>query len=126
MLIETLTPEEARVLGALAEKSLVTPDHYPLTLNSLRTACNQKSSRDPVTEYADETVSQALAGVHANGNLSLIQPTCMFRSVVRFKARPQTTPLLFAEALDQMLFFVCREIVHHERDFFRCRVFRLK
>lgn len=63
MLIETLSQEEARVLGTLAEKSLATPDYYPLTLNSLRTACNQKSSRDPVTEYDDGTVSQALAGL---------------------------------------------------------------
>ncbi len=63
MLIETLTQEEARVLGTLAEKSLATPDYYPLTLNSLRTACNQKSNRDPVTEYTDETVSLALAGL---------------------------------------------------------------
>ncbi len=63
MLIEELTQEEARVLGTLIEKSLATPDYYPLTLNSLRTACNQKSSRDPVTEYDDATVSIALAGL---------------------------------------------------------------
>lgn len=63
MLIETLSAEEARVLGTLLEKSLSTPDYYPMTLNSLRNACNQKSSRDPVTEYDDETVSLALAGL---------------------------------------------------------------
>ncbi len=63
MLIETLTDEEARVLGTLAEKSLATPEYYPLTLNSLRNACNQKSSREPVTEYGDDTVAQALAGL---------------------------------------------------------------
>lgn len=63
MLIETLTQEEARVLGTLLEKSLATPDYYPMTLNALRTACNQKSSRDPVTEYGDETVSEALNGL---------------------------------------------------------------
>lgn len=63
MLIEILTQEEARVLGTLIEKSLATPDYYPLTLNSLRTACNQKSNRDPVTEYGDETVTAALAGL---------------------------------------------------------------
>jgi uncharacterized protein YceH (UPF0502 family) len=63
MLIENLTPEEARVLGALLEKSLATPDYYPLTLNALRTACNQKSNRDPVSEYDDETVGLALAGL---------------------------------------------------------------
>lgn len=63
MLIENLTQEEARVLGTLLEKSLATPDYYPMTLNALRTACNQKSSRDPVTDYGDATVSEALAGL---------------------------------------------------------------
>jgi uncharacterized protein len=63
MLIEMLTQEEARVLGTLVEKSLATPDYYPLTLNSLRTACNQKSNRDPVTDYNDETVTEALVGL---------------------------------------------------------------
>lgn len=63
MLIETLTQEEARVLGTLLEKSLATPDYYPMTLNALRTACNQKSSREPVTDYGDEAVSLALAGL---------------------------------------------------------------
>ena len=43
-----LTPVEARVLGCLLEKAVTTPDHYPLTLNALVNACNQKSSRDPV------------------------------------------------------------------------------
>lgn len=63
MLIETLSAEEARVLGTLIEKSLATPDYYPMTLNALRTACNQKSSREPVTDYDDDTVSLALAGL---------------------------------------------------------------
>jgi uncharacterized protein YceH (UPF0502 family) len=63
MLIETLTQEEARVLGTLLEKSLATPDYYPMTLNALRTACNQKSSRDPVTEYGEDTVGLALSGL---------------------------------------------------------------
>lgn len=63
MLIEPLTQEEARALGTLLEKSLATPDYYPMTLNALRNACNQKSSRDPVTEYDEETLSLALAGL---------------------------------------------------------------
>jgi len=63
MLIETLPAEEARVLGTLIEKSLATPDYYPMTLNALRTACNQKSSREPVTEYDEDTVGLALAGL---------------------------------------------------------------
>lgn len=45
------TAMEARVLGALMEKQLTTPDAYPLTLNSLQLACNQKTSREPVTQY---------------------------------------------------------------------------
>jgi uncharacterized protein len=63
MLIETLAAEEARVLGTLIEKSLATPDYYPMTLNALRTACNQKSSREPVTDYDEDTVGLALAGL---------------------------------------------------------------
>jgi uncharacterized protein YceH (UPF0502 family) len=45
-----LTPLEARVLGALIEKEVTTPDQYPLSINSLRLACNQKSNRDPFME----------------------------------------------------------------------------
>jgi uncharacterized protein YceH (UPF0502 family) len=55
-----LTAEEQRVLGALLEKSKTTPDYYPLTLNALLTACNQKSARNPVVEYDEETVVLAL------------------------------------------------------------------
>ncbi len=59
-----LTDVELRVLGALVEKSIATPDNYPLTLNSLRTACNQKSSRNPVVEYDEETVVLGLNGLN--------------------------------------------------------------
>ena len=50
-LLPQLTSEEIRVLGALIENSKTTPDYYPLTLNGLVTACNQKSARHPVVEY---------------------------------------------------------------------------
>lgn len=63
MLIEPLDAEETRVLGALIEKSLATPDYYPMTLNALRTACNQKTSREPVTDYDEAAVTRALAGL---------------------------------------------------------------
>lgn len=56
----SLSHEEARVLGCLIEKEKLTPDHYPLTLNSLVAACNQKTSRDPVVDYEEETVKLAL------------------------------------------------------------------
>ncbi|HMO04280.1 MAG TPA: YceH family protein [Kiritimatiellia bacterium] len=52
-----LTPEETRILGALLEKEVTTPDYYPMTLNALVNACNQKSCRDPVTAYDESTVS---------------------------------------------------------------------
>ena len=55
----TLDAVEARVAGALVEKALATPDHYPLTLNSLVAACNQKSSRDPVMDLSERDVREA-------------------------------------------------------------------
>jgi hypothetical protein len=55
-----LSSEEIRVLGALIEKSKTTPDYYPMTLNGLVTACNQKSSRNPVVQYEEDTVMAAL------------------------------------------------------------------
>jgi len=58
--VETLHPVEVRVLGALLEKDLVTPEYYPLTVNSLQNACNQKSSREPLVNYDETTVQQAL------------------------------------------------------------------
>ena len=54
----TLTANEARVIGCLMEKSIVTPDQYPLTLNSLTNACNQKSGRNPVTSLDQVTVQR--------------------------------------------------------------------
>jgi len=55
-----LHPVEIRVLGALIEKDITTPEYYPLTVNSLQNACNQKSSRDPVVQFDEQTVEQAL------------------------------------------------------------------
>jgi uncharacterized protein YceH (UPF0502 family) len=60
MKVEILHPVEVRVLGALVEKDMATPEYYPLTLNSLQNACNQKSSREPVVHYDEDTVAQAL------------------------------------------------------------------
>lgn len=60
MSLPTLDALEARVAGALAEKALATPDHYPLTVNALISACNQKSSREPVTEYSEREVREGV------------------------------------------------------------------
>lgn len=58
--LPVLSAPELRVLGALIEKSKTTPDYYPMTLNALTAACNQKTSRHPVTDYDEETVVMAL------------------------------------------------------------------
>jgi hypothetical protein len=58
-----LTPTEARVLGALIEKEITTPEYYPLSLNALVNACNQKNNRDPVTALDEAEVRQALHGL---------------------------------------------------------------
>jgi len=55
-----LTPYEARVIGCLLEKQRTTPEHYPLSLNGLANACNQKSSRDPVLELDEATVQNTI------------------------------------------------------------------
>jgi uncharacterized protein YceH (UPF0502 family) len=59
--VHDLTPAELRVLGSLLEKQRTTPDTYPLTLNALRAACNQSTNRDPVVDYDEETIRDALA-----------------------------------------------------------------
>jgi hypothetical protein len=58
--MELLDPVEARVLGALIEKEITTPEYYPLSLNALVNACNQKSNRDPVVDYDEDTVGDAV------------------------------------------------------------------
>src|SRR6476660_699539 len=58
-----LTAVEARVLGALIEKDITTPDYYPLSLNALLNACNQKNNRDPVMNLEEDGLRQALASL---------------------------------------------------------------
>src|SRR5947208_4119625 len=57
---ELLNEIEARVLGSLVEKQLTTPEYYPLTLNALVNACNQKNNREPVVPYDERTVTESL------------------------------------------------------------------
>jgi len=59
-MLDTLTEVEARVVGALVEKQLTTPEYYPLTLNALMAACNQKSNRDPVMSLDDTAILLAI------------------------------------------------------------------
>ena len=58
-----LTENEVRVLGALIEKDITTPEYYPLSLNALLNACNQKSNRDPVMQLNENAVRDALEGL---------------------------------------------------------------
>lgn len=62
-----LDPNEVRVFGALIEKQIATPDYYPLTFNSLLTACNQKTARNPVTDYDEKEVTTAIDGLREKG-----------------------------------------------------------
>jgi uncharacterized protein len=55
-----LTETEVRVLGSLIEKQITTPEYYPLTLNALVAACNQKNNRNPVTSYSESEIDEAL------------------------------------------------------------------
>jgi uncharacterized protein len=64
-----LNSVEARVLGALVEKDITTPDYYPLSLNALVNACNQKNNRDPVMTLDEAAAREALDGLH-NKNLA--------------------------------------------------------
>jgi uncharacterized protein YceH (UPF0502 family) len=68
--LPVLEATELRVLGVLMEKARTTPDYYPMTINSITVACNQKTSRKPVVNYDDETVMQALDKLKRRGLVS--------------------------------------------------------
>jgi len=63
----SLTPQETRVLGCLLEKQRTTPDAYPLSLNALRLACNQSTNREPVVDYDDAVIREALHRLERRG-----------------------------------------------------------
>jgi uncharacterized protein YceH (UPF0502 family) len=63
----SLDADEVRVLGALLEKEITTPEYYPLSLNALLNACNQKSNRDPVVHFEEETLERVLYTLRDKG-----------------------------------------------------------
>jgi uncharacterized protein YceH (UPF0502 family) len=67
-----LHPVEARVLAALVEKEITTPEYYPLSLNALVNACNQKSNRNPVVAYDEDTIERALESLREKGLLLIV------------------------------------------------------
>ncbi len=73
--VDELSAAEVRVLGCLIEKEATTPDAYPLTLNSLRLACNQSTSRDPVVAYSDLEVDKALTSLRSRGLTRTVHST---------------------------------------------------
>jgi uncharacterized protein YceH (UPF0502 family) len=78
-----LSPVELRVVGSLVEKHLTTPDQYPLTLNALVLACNQKSSREPVVNLAESTVQSAVTSAKTKALVRFVHPS-HGRSVLRY------------------------------------------
>jgi uncharacterized protein len=82
-----LTPESLRVLGSLMEKEMVTPDTYPLSLNALIAAANQRSSREPVTDLTEDEVRTALDALDAR---ELVSPARDGGRVVKFEHRIRT------------------------------------
>jgi uncharacterized protein YceH (UPF0502 family) len=73
--VEPLTDEQVRVLGCLVEKEATVPDSYPLTLNALRQACNQSSSRDPIVSYDEHVVHHALDTLKVAGLVRFVHPS---------------------------------------------------
>lgn len=67
-----LSAMEQRVLGSLIEKSKVTPEYYPMTINSLQAACNQKTSRKPVVQYTEEDIIATLDILKKKGLISTV------------------------------------------------------
>ena len=79
-----LSPECARVLGALIEKGLATPQQYPLTINALQSTCNQTSNREPAVSYDETTVLTALDELKDEKLVRFVLPS-HGRSVVRYR-----------------------------------------
>jgi len=97
---------ETRILGCLREKETTTPDYYPLTLNALTNACNQKSNRYPVLELEDSEVDRALESLRIKGWASLVSMANSHVAKHRHKLTecfPTATPLQIAILTELML-----------------------
>ena len=80
--LPVLDPQEQRVLGALMEKELTVPASYPLTLNSLRLACNQSTSRDPVVDYSENELVEVTLRLQAPQLVRLVRADSGARAVI--------------------------------------------
>jgi hypothetical protein len=100
-----LSPNEARVIGSLIEKQITTPEHYPLSLNALTAACNQKSNRDPVMDLDEATVQETLDGLMKK---RLVMEKSGFGSrVVKYQHRFCNTQFSSLQLSEQELGIVC-------------------
>src|SRR5258708_5088131 len=77
-----LTPRERRILGVMVEKAKTTPEYYPLTIAAIVTGCNQKSNRDPITNYDADDVEEILNGLRKKGAAVMVEAG---GRVVRYK-----------------------------------------
>lgn len=73
--MDTLRPIEARIIGCLVEKAATTPEQYPLSLNALVAACNQKSNRSPAMNLSEDAVFDAMQSLRSRGWVTMIMPT---------------------------------------------------
>src|SRR5258708_8656768 len=68
-----LTPRERRILGVMVEKAKTTPEYYPMTIAAIVTGCNQKSNRDPVTNYDADDVEEGLQELRRKGAAVMVE-----------------------------------------------------
>lgn len=85
-----LSFEESRVLGAMMEKAMTTPDNYPMSLNAVVVACNQVSNREPITEFSEAEVEMILRGLADEGLAKMVH-------------RPGDRVVKYRQALDEQL-----------------------
>ena len=101
----SLTPNEARVIGCLLEKQRTTPEHYPLSLNALTNACNQKSNRDPVLELEESTVRDTIDALIKKGYVS--EKTGFGSRVTKYQHRFCNTEFGTLQFTDQEVGILC-------------------
>lgn len=100
-----LTALQARVIGALIEKEMTTPDQYPLSLNSLCNACNQKTNREPVTELDEVSVQARLDELGQSG--MIMEVTGFGSRVVKYRHRFCNTEFSKLQLSKQELAVIC-------------------
>jgi uncharacterized protein YceH (UPF0502 family) len=101
---QNLSLEQLRVIGALLEKETTTPEQYPLSLNALTLACNQKSNREPVMALSEAEVQDVLQQLQ---NLRLVTEAPMSGRVVRYQHRFCNTPFGGLQLSEQQRAIIC-------------------